>query len=115
MKTHQTLEYITKLNKSLLLLTKIDNGQFTDTKDLELNTLLKQYLEDYKEVYDYRNIEVNITEQDRFHIVMNESLAVALLTNLLKNAFVHNMDGGRIQIIITKTALLSEIPGQDIH
>ena len=92
MKTHQTLEYITKLNKSLLLLTKIDNGQFTDTKDLELNTLLKQYLEDYKEVYDYRNIEVNITEQDRFHIVMNESLAVALLTNLLKNAFVHNMD-----------------------
>ncbi len=105
MKTHQTLEYITKLNKSLLLLTKIDNGQFTDTKDLELNTLLKQYLEDYKEVYDYRNIEVNITEQDRFHIVMNESLAVALLTNLLKNAFVHNMDGGRIQIIITKNSI----------
>ena len=35
------------------------------------------------EVYDYRIIEVNITEQDRFHIVMNESLAVALLTNLL--------------------------------
>ena len=105
MKTHQTLEYITKLNKSLLLLTKIDNGQFTDTKDLELNTLLKQYLEDYKEVYDYRNIEVNITEQDRFHIIMNESLAVALLTNLLKNAFVHNMDGGRIQIIITKNSI----------
>ena len=30
MKTHQTLEHITKLNKSLLLLSKIDNGQFTD-------------------------------------------------------------------------------------
>ena len=41
MKTHQTLEYITKLNKSLLLLSKIDNGQFTDTKELELNVLLK--------------------------------------------------------------------------
>ena len=36
---------------------------------------------------------------------MNESLAVALLTNLLKNAFVHNMDGGRIQIIITKNSI----------
>ena len=44
MKTHQTLEYITKLNKSLLLLSKIDNGQFTDTKDVDLNVLLKQYL-----------------------------------------------------------------------
>lgn len=102
MKTHQTLEYITKLNKSLLLLTKIDNGQFADTKTLDLNVLLKQYLEDYKEVYNYRNIEVNVTEQDTFHVMMNESLAVSLLTNLLKNAFVHNMDEGHIRIIITK-------------
>lgn len=101
MKTHQTLEYITKLNRSLLLLTKIDNGQFTDTKLLELNALLQQYLQDYQEVYDYRHIKVNVVEEGTFHVAMNESLAVALLTNLLKNAFVHNIDGGHIRIIIT--------------
>lgn len=100
-KTHQTLEHITKLNRSLLLLTKIDNGQFTDTKPLELNALLKQYLEDYQEVYDYRKIEVNMVEEGTFHVTMNESLAVALLTNLLKNAFVHNIDEGHIRIILT--------------
>ena len=50
MKTHQTLEHITKLNKSLLLLSKIENGQFTDTTQVEVNKLLRQYLEDYKEV-----------------------------------------------------------------
>ena len=105
MKTHQTLEYITKLNKSLLLLTKIDNGQFTDTKSLDLNMLLKQYLEDYREVYDYRNIEVKVIEQDTLHVTMNESLAVALLTNLLKNAFVHNIDKGHIRIIITQNGI----------
>ena len=101
-KTHQTLEYITKLNKSLLLLTKIDNGRFTDAKQLEFNILLKQYLQDYKEVYNYRNIETCIEEQDIFNITMNESLAVALLTNLLKNAFVHNVDRGHIRIVVTK-------------
>ena len=53
MKTHQTLEHITKLNKSLLLLSKIDNGQFTETVELELNELLKQYLDDYKEDRNY--------------------------------------------------------------
>ena len=42
-KTQHTLEYITKLNKSLLLLTKIDNGQFADTKQLVLNPLVRQY------------------------------------------------------------------------
>lgn len=41
MKTHQTLEHITKLNKSLLLLSKIDNGQFTETVELELNEPFK--------------------------------------------------------------------------
>lgn len=102
MKTHQTLEHITKLNKSLLLLSKIDNGQFADTKELEFNSLLKQYLDDYKEVYDYRNIDINVEEQDCFCVTMNESLAIVLLTNLLKNAFVHNKDGGHIRIVITK-------------
>lgn len=105
MKTQQTLEYITKLNKSLLLLSKIDNGQFSDAKELELNTLLNQYLEDYKEVYDYRNIEISITEQASFRIIINESLAVVLLTNLLKNAFVHNIDGGHIHVVITRNSI----------
>ena len=36
---------------------------------------------------------------------MNESLAIALLTNLLKNAFVHNVDEGHIRIIITKHSI----------
>jgi signal transduction histidine kinase len=102
MKTHQTLEYITKLNKSLLLLTKIDNRQFTDIKQLKLNMLLKRYLQDYEEVYHYRNIKTSIEEQDVFNIMMNESLAVALLTNLLKNAFVHNVDRGHIRIVVSK-------------
>lgn len=87
------------------MLTKIDNGQFTDTKQLELNGLLKQYLQDYEEVYDYRNIEVTIDEQDIFNVTINESLAVALLTNLLKNAFVHNIDGGHIRITVTKNSI----------
>lgn len=100
-KTHQTLEHITKLNKSLLLLSKIDNGQFTETKELDLNALLKQYLDDYKEVYAYRDIGTEVIESGIFHVRMNESLATVLITNLLKNAFVHNVDGGHIRIEIT--------------
>lgn len=101
MKTHRTLEHITKLNKSLLLLSKIENGQFADTVRVEVNNLLKQYLEDYKEVYGYRGISVEMEEKDTFCLMMNETLAAVLFTNLLKNAFVHNVDGGRIRIIIT--------------
>ena len=66
MKTHQTLEHITKLNKSLLLLSKIENGQFTDTTQVEVNKLLRQYLEDYKEVYQYREIIISVEEEGSF-------------------------------------------------
>lgn len=100
-KTHRTLEYITKLNSSLLLLSKIDNGQFSDAKEVDFNALLHLYLEDYKEVYGYRKITVEVEEKGTLRILMNESLAVTLLTNLLKNAFVHNRNGGRIRIEIT--------------
>ena len=101
MKTHQTLEHITKLNKTLLLLSKIENGQFSETSQIEVNRLVKQYLTDYKEVYAYRDIQTEIVEDGIFCVQMNESLATILITNLLKNAFVHNIDGGHIRIEIT--------------
>ena len=43
---------------------------------------------------------------------MNESLAIALLTNLLKNAFVHNVDEGHIRIIITKHSITFRNSGE---
>lgn len=101
MKTHQTLENLTRMNRSLLLLCKIENGQFADTHPVCLNEVLSRYLEDYKEVYAYRNISVTIEDGGKFCVDMNDSLVSVLVTNLLKNAFVHNIDGGFIHIRIT--------------
>ncbi len=100
-KTHQTLENLTRMNCSLLLLCKIENGQFADTRSVCLNDILTHYLDDYKEVYAYRNITVTVTTDSSFCVEMNDSLVSVLVTNLLKNSFVHNIDGGFIYIKIT--------------
>lgn len=100
-KTHQTLENLTRMNRSLLLLCKIENGQFADTRSVCLNDILAHYLNDYKEVYAYRNITVTVTTDSSFCVEMNDSLVSVLVTNLLKNSFVHNIDGGFIYIKIT--------------
>lgn len=100
-KTHQTLENLTRMNRSLLLLCKIENGQFADTRSVCLNDILAHYLDDYKEVYAYRNITVTVTTDSSFCVEMNDSLVSVLVTNLLKNSFVHNIDGGFIYIKIT--------------
>lgn len=100
-KTLQTLDYATKLNKSLLLLSKIDNSQFADTTTVCLNEVLKRHLDDYREVYGYRHISLDFREEDRFLAEANESLATVLITNLLKNAYVHNVTNGKITIVLT--------------
>lgn len=101
-KTYQTLEYVTKLNKSLLLLSKIDNSQFVDTTTVSINELVHRYMDDYQEVYDYKEIQITLNEKENFHLQINETLATMLITNLLKNAYVHNNEHGTIQIEIGK-------------
>lgn len=99
-KIYNTLERLSRMNKSLLLLTKIDNGQFPEQTKINWNNLLFSYIEDYKEIYAYRQISVEILQKAEFITLMNEHLADILLCNLLKNAFVHNREGGNIRIEI---------------
>ncbi len=105
-KTLQTLEHITRLNKSLLLLSKIDNHQFLEGKELILNTLLTRQLEDYREVYAYKHIALTLREDGKFRMKMDESLATTLLTNLLKNTYVHSPEGGEIHILLTSRKII---------
>lgn len=112
-KTHQTLEYITKLNKSLLLLSKIDNRQFTDLIDVDLNQLLKKIISDYQEAYAYLNIRVNISENGRFNVCMNETLARVLVNNLVKNSFVHNHPDGIVFVELSTDKLVIRNTGRN--
>lgn len=89
------------MNKSLLLLCKIENGQYADVKRVCINSLLEQYIETFQEVYEYKNIGVSYSSENTFDIEMNESLAIMMVTNLLKNAFVHNIDGGEIRVKVS--------------
>lgn len=114
-KTCQTLEYVSKLNKSLLLLSKIDNSQFASVERVCLNEILYRYLDDYQEVYDYKGIALDVHEKNTFNITMNGTLAVVLITNLLKNAFVHNIYKGKIQIEITSSNIRFGNTGKDEH
>lgn len=101
-KTHQTLTHLTRLNKSLLLLFKIDNNQFIEETSVSFRQLVEKYLEDYKEVYMHKHIQVTCQVVSDFTVQMNDILANMLITNLLKNAFVHNVESGMLRIEIQK-------------
>lgn len=99
-KTRQTLEQASRLNKTLLLLARIENGQFPDSSLVTVNTLINKIAGDFGEIYAYKNIGLTMKEEGILEATMNESLASVLFSNLIKNAYVHNVPGGSVSVII---------------
>lgn len=104
-KTHRTLENLSRMNRSLLLLCKIEGGQFTARTTVGMNALLRNCLPDYAEAYGHKGISVALDEPGSLSLEMDESLAATLLSSLLKNAYVHNVAGGEIRITVSATCL----------
>jgi len=99
-KIHHTLENMSRLNRSLLFLCKIDNNQFGDEKLVSFNEIFARLIDDFCEVHSPMNIKTDVTAEGEFAMRMNETLASALVTNLFKNAFAHNVSGGFISVVI---------------
>lgn len=94
------LERLTRLNKALLLLSKIENRQFAKEEQVDFNALFRQQVDDFGELMQYKTIQAEITETDSLVWSFNLDLANILVTNLIKNAIIHNHPGGHIYIWI---------------
>ncbi len=102
-KVHRSLSGLIRLNKTLLLLSKIENGQFPQTADVDMNALAKESIELHQEIYDHKNISAEIDGEDRFVHRIDEQMASVLIGNLVKNAFLYTPSGGTINVTMWKT------------
>ncbi len=100
-KVQRTLDHLVRLNRSLLLLSKIDNGQFPESEEVEMNTLIRNASEDFSEIYFRREMQSEVEEQGVLTLNINRSLAESLVSNLIKNAYVHGRAGGSIAIRVS--------------
>ena len=104
-KTMHIIERLTRLNKSLLLLSKIENRQFIEVKKVDLGELMREEIESLKEIAEFKKIKVSLIEKRKFYTFINPSLAHILLSNLLRNALFHNVENGSISIQVNKSYL----------
>lgn len=104
-KIQKTLSRAVRLNKTLLLLTKIDNGQFPESVEVDIVTALEEGVESYGDVYTAREVNFTHNLPAELKVTMNESLASTLISNLVKNAYVHTPQGGDAHIEIVGRTL----------
>ncbi|MDP4285946.1 MAG: HAMP domain-containing sensor histidine kinase [Bacteroidota bacterium] len=91
---------LSKLNQSLLLLTKIENRQFATTEKVNIASVLLGYLDNFEELAETKNINIQKNIPTELLVEMNESLAEILISNMIINAIKHNHKGGTIDVDI---------------
>lgn len=112
-KMRQSLHRLTRLNRTLLLISKIENAQFNSKEDVELTELIINELEVYEEIYADKGITCTKSMPQSFVVRMDGSLATTMVTNLLKNAFLHTEDDGEIKISISGNRLVIANSGKE--
>lgn len=99
------LTRLTRLNKSLLLLSKIDNRQYVDEELIDFNELIETTVQDFSDFATHRHMQLNVSSSGTLQYKMNKDLAIVLITNLVKNAIVHGDVGQSITIDISKNRI----------
>ncbi|MEP7143810.1 MAG: HAMP domain-containing sensor histidine kinase [Ferruginibacter sp.] len=111
---HDACIRLSKLNQSLILLTKIDNQQFQEKERVNLGKLVRRQLNNYEELIAVNQVIITTKINDDSIVVMNEMMAEILFSNLITNAIKHNIEKGKIEIILTRQQLIICNTGLDL-
>jgi len=112
-KIYEASGRLSRLKEGLSMLTKIDNNQFVDNEPIHIRRFIKKKLANVEELILIKNLKVTTKYQADPIIEMNNDLAYMMVTNLLSNAIKHNLENGRIDILLGAHELLIENTGRD--
>ena len=97
---------LSRLNKTLILLAKIENRQFPESEPVNPAIMINHQLESLEDLIYAKKIKVVKQVEEQVTVLMNPYLAEILLVNLIKNALRHNIPGGDLKIELTGNSLV---------
>jgi signal transduction histidine kinase len=100
-----------KLNKSLLLLTKIENSQYEPVEGVNVISLCEKLVRQFRPYADRRGITIRENYPGPLTANANTTLLEILIGNLLSNAIRYNIQDGEIAVRIEKNILTIQNTG----
>nr|WP_250630555.1 HAMP domain-containing sensor histidine kinase [Rhodoflexus caldus] len=109
---YDLLARLNRLNKNLLLLSKIDKLSFQNLENINLKTLIEKQVSFFEEQALQKNIRLEIDVLENVEIKTNHILIEIFVSNLLLNAIRHNHKNGLISISLKQNELQIGNTGQ---
>tara|TARA_R110001592_G_scaffold64224_1_gene197501 strand:- start:2061 stop:3332 length:1272 start_codon:yes stop_codon:yes gene_type:complete len=97
---------LNKLNKNLLLLSKIEGNQHNKQEVISINEIIEKEVPFFREQAKSKDIKIDINSIDSCSVTANLTLTEVLIRNLLLNAIRHNHQNGEVHVEITKDKLI---------
>lgn len=109
---NDSVSRLNRLNKNLLLLSKIDNESYSDKQTVSLNELMEKHNGFFTEQAKAKNITIETNLLEPLETKSNPVLAEVLINNLFLNAIRHNITNGKIVITLSNRSLTFSNTGQ---
>jgi signal transduction histidine kinase len=94
----EATDRISRLNKNLVLLSKIENRQFLESEDIDLLELVMKALEAYKHQTDEKQLSLKCSMTKEAVVRANPTLLELIIFNVISNAIRHTSPGGSVII-----------------
>jgi signal transduction histidine kinase len=108
----KALSRVNRINKNLLLLTKIENSQYMDKEKIDLSILLGLNISHFSNFSQDRQIEITTDIRPAVTVQGNKVLVEILVHNMITNAIRHTPFGGSITIYLDKSRMDFSNTGQ---
>jgi signal transduction histidine kinase len=105
------LHKLERINKSILLLNKLDHKYLFNDTHFNIGNEIKNVLSTYSDIIDSREITLKVSIDPNTIITANTSLINILLNNLVSNSIRHNIESGEIIIESKEKKLLIKNTG----
>jgi signal transduction histidine kinase len=113
--TIENLDKLSRLSKTLLLLSKIENKQFSQVQEINISDLIAKTIEELRELIEHKNISVYFHKTETIVVKANLQLAQILISNIIANSIHHNIYNGKIEINLSEETLTIKNTGNELQ
>ena len=109
---NENVSRLNRLNKNLLLLSKMEHGSYNNRQNISLNNYLQKNIDFFTEQAQAKHLSIKLDLEKDLEIKSNPVLAEILFSNLFLNSIKHNIECGQIVIAIKENKLVFSNSGE---